>query len=101
MIFLGVYFTLLFVVHQRKTLPILGKEQCLIIGIRKKVSEFVREDNNGNFPSRETMSGKNFMMKQELIDAAEASGLSRSAIGYSFTVNARCCLFKLLFLVHY
>lgn len=30
---------------------------------------------------REMMSGKNFMMKQELIDAAEASGLSRSAIG--------------------
>jgi hypothetical protein len=25
------------------------------------------------------------MMKQELIDAAEASGLSESAIGYSFS----------------
>jgi hypothetical protein len=29
--------------------------------------------------------GKNYMMKQELIDAAEASGLSESAIGYSFS----------------
>jgi hypothetical protein len=30
------------------------------------------------------------MMKQELIDAAEASGLSREAIGYCFEVNL-CC----------
>lgn len=30
---------------------------------------------------REKISGKDFMMKQELIDAAEASGLSRDAIG--------------------
>ena len=29
------------------------------------------------------MRGKEFMMKQELIDAAEASGLSEQAIGYS------------------
>jgi hypothetical protein len=35
-------------------------------------------------PYREMLRGKNYMMKQELIDAAEASGLSESAIGYSF-----------------
>jgi len=40
--------------------------------------------------SAEKASGKDFMMKQELIDAAEASGLSRDAIGYSFSVNS-CC----------
>jgi hypothetical protein len=30
------------------------------------------------------------MLKQDLIDAAEASGLSQGAIGYNFTVNS-CC----------
>ena len=35
------------------------------------------------FAPREMMRGKEFMMKQELIDAAEASGLSEQAIGYS------------------
>ena len=29
--------------------------------------------------------GKEFMMRQELIDAAEASGLSQHAIGYIFS----------------
>jgi hypothetical protein len=36
-----------------------------------------------DFPSRALDKGKDFMMRQELIDAAEASGLSRDAIGYS------------------
>jgi hypothetical protein len=36
-----------------------------------------------NFTSRAMDEGKAFMMRQELIDAAEASGLSRDAIGYS------------------
>jgi hypothetical protein len=36
-----------------------------------------------DFPSRQMKKGKDFMMKQELIDAAEASGLSRDAIGYN------------------
>lgn len=42
------------------------------------------------FSYRAKDSGKDFMMKQELIDAAEASGLSRDAIGYSSLVNSRC-----------
>jgi hypothetical protein len=42
------------------------------------------------FSYRAKTSGKDFMMKQELIDAAEASGLSRDAIGCSFSVNS-CC----------
>ena len=42
------------------------------------------------FSYRAKANGKYFMMKQELIDAAEASGLSRDAIGYSFSVNS-CC----------
>ena len=33
--------------------------------------------------SAEKASRKDFMMKQELIDAAEASGLSQDSIGYS------------------
>ena len=37
------------------------------------------------FPPREMERGKEFMMRQELIDAAEASGLSQHAIGYSFS----------------
>ena len=42
------------------------------------------------FSYRAKANGKYFMMKQELIDAAEASGLSRDAIGYSFSVIS-CC----------
>jgi len=42
------------------------------------------------FSYRAKANGKDFMMKQELIDAAEASGLSRDAIGYSFSVIS-CC----------
>ena len=34
---------------------------------------------------REMIRGTEIMKKQELIDAAEASGLSRKAIGYSFS----------------
>jgi hypothetical protein len=34
-------------------------------------------------PPRELMKGKDFMMKKELIDAAEATGLSQHGIGYS------------------
>ena len=43
-----------------------------------------------DFLYRAKIKGKEFMMKQELIDAAEASGLSRDAIGYCFEVNS-CC----------
>lgn len=35
---------------------------------------------------RGTADGVEFMRKQELIDAAEASGLSRSPIMYAFTL---------------
>nr|XP_040253088.1 crossover junction endonuclease MUS81 [Aegilops tauschii subsp. strangulata] len=37
------------------------------------------------FPLGKWKKGKEFMMRQELIDAAEASGLSQYAIGYSFS----------------
>lgn len=36
--------------------------------------------------SRSTTNGEKFMHKQELIDATEASGLSRAPVGY-----ACCC----------
>lgn len=39
---------------------------------------------------RETANGDEFMRKQELIDAAEASGLSRAPIAY---VDYWCCIF--------
>lgn len=41
------------------------------------------------------------MMKQELTDAAEASGLSRDAIGYYSAANSCFYIWDLLFLVRY
>jgi hypothetical protein len=44
------------------------------------------------------MRGKDFMLKQELIDAAEASGLSRHGIGYSYSDSVYCTVvFQLIF----
>lgn len=43
--------------------------------------------------TRGTSNGNEFMRKQELIDAAEASGLSRVAIGYVYITSLDLCVF--------
>uniref|UniRef100_A0ACD5XDB0 Uncharacterized protein n=1 Tax=Avena sativa TaxID=4498 RepID=A0ACD5XDB0_AVESA len=70
---------------------------------RKRTKSYVPRINSAPYAivitlHREMDKGKDFMMRQELIDAAEASGLSRDAIGYKLTEKgketARLCLEK-------
>ncbi|XBI67744.1 hypothetical protein VPH35_047046 [Triticum aestivum] len=56
---------------------------------REKTLEYATADIDSCFPPREMERGKEFMMRQELIDVAEASGLSEHAIGPNNSRNSR------------